>query len=257
MTTWMSALLALLVSAPAAAAETAPTASQIEAAHGADRLRRHRVIRAEMEIEMGGQPWFWGTVFTTVDGGRTRLEADNGSLIVCDGETVWVVGDDVDLGIARFDALAWTYSIVFPFKLRDPGARYEPAGMQPWLDGKKWPVRKLSFAPGTGDSSDDWYLVFADPETHRIFGAAYVVTFGTTLEEAEKDLHSILYEGYEKVDGAWISTRWRFRKWSRTQGVYGDSQGEGRLDAVQFVDDPRPDLFERPEGAREAPLPGR
>lgn len=130
-------------------------------------------------------------------------------------------------------------------------------GVLPWVDTPV-PTGRLTFGTKVGDAPDDWYVVYADPESNRLRGLASIVTFGpTSVSEAEQEPHAIVYDGYRRIDDALISTRWTFRLWSREQGVHGPTLGTAELSRLGLMKSVPPGTFARPEGAREATLPGR
>ena len=234
----------------------APTVGEIERAHGAEALRAHEAIEARIELDFGGEPRVHGTLVAATDGGRTRIEFDGGKTIVFDGRTAWLAPAGASAKGVRFDALTWSYFLLAPFKLGDTGARYTPVGPRPWMEGETVPAAKLSFAQGVGDAPDDWYVVYADPETHVLRGLAYIVTFGgRSRTEAEQEPHAIVYSHYEEVDGAALATRWSFRLWSEEKGVFGEQLGKATLSDLKLVAKAPEGTFERPEDAVEVPAP--
>ena len=235
---------------PAAAAAIPPFAAAVEAAHGAGAWRAHGAFAADVELFFGGQQVFDGTITFTPDAARTRTErAADGAVLVFDGTTAWVSPADAEWPMARFHALTWPYFAAAPFKLADPGTHLEPLGERD-LFGVAHEATRLTFDPGVGDSPDDWYVLYRDPETGRLAAMAYVVTLGRTLEEAEQEPHAIVYGDYVAVEGAQVPTLWQFHNWSAEAGVHGDPLGRLELSNPRFVE-PGPETFTAPEGARE------
>jgi len=68
-----------------------------------------------------------------------------------------------------------TYWIMMPFKLRDPGVRIRYARNERTLE-TVYDVLELSFAPGTGLTSDDRYWLFVNRRTHLIDRWEFVLT---------------------------------------------------------------------------------
>eukprot|EP00903_Cladosiphon_okamuranus_P000645 g643.t1 len=100
------------------------------------------------------------------------------------------------------------------------------AGSKLWLIGrlntlsdKVYLTSKLSFEPGTGDAPDDWYVLYADPDSKLLQVAAYIVTAGKDKAEAEKDPHAIEYLNYQNTGGIPIATEWKFWGWQADQGL--------------------------------------
>lgn len=263
-----AALAALAVSAcgsPAAApappaatptpleSEAARYARPVEQAHGRGAWRAHPALSGHLEVDFGGHTVLAGELTFATDMSRSRIETSAGPIAVWDGGTAWVAPGDAQLPMARFHVLTWPYFLLAPLKLRDPGSRLELLGERT-LQGRRYRAARLTFGDGVGDTPDDWYLLYVDPDSSRLHAMAYIVTFGTTAEKAAAEPHAVVYEQLTDLDGAQVPTRLRFYAWSEDEGIHGDPIGELRLDEPHFVA-PEPGVFEAPEGAREATLP--
>jgi hypothetical protein len=139
-------------------------------------------------------------------------------------------------------------------KLRDPGASLADLGAMS-LEGKSYAAARLTFAPGTGESPEDWYIVYRDEASGRVHAMAYIVTYGTTVEKANQEPHAIVYDRYEEVEGVPVAVECSFRLWSKEQGIHGERIGRLLLSGPRFVM-PAADAFVKPAGAREEKLPG-
>lgn len=138
-------------------------------------------------------------------------------------------------------------------KLDDPGANLVVQQPRP-LDGKPHETAKLTFDAGVGDAPDDWYILYRDPESHLLKAMAYIVTYGKSVEEANKEPHAITYHDFEEVEGVKIPMTWKFWLWSEEKGVHGDQLGAVRLSTVKFVT-PSATAFSRPDDAKANTLP--
>jgi hypothetical protein len=121
------------------------------------------------------------------------------------------------------------------------------------MDGVDYDVARLTFAGGTGDTPDDWYVLYRDPQTSRLAAMGYVVTWGRDLEQAEAEPHAIVYDDFTPVGGAMIPTTWRFYRWSLEDGIQGDPIGRLELTGVHLVES----LAELPEGVFARPADAR
>ncbi len=247
--------LVALTTRPAAESVSAAVASamRIEAAHGMPAWLARPVFATEIQVSFGGSPVLDGTMLYDHAGGRVRMDLTDGTVLVFDGRRAWVSPRAAEIQMPRFHLLTWPYFVAAPYKLRDPGSVLTPHGRHP-LDGTDHVTALLTFDPGIGDTPDDWYVLYEDPETHRLVAMAYIVTYGKTPQEAEQDPHAIVYRDFEDVDGAVISTRWTFHHWTIEQGP------DAPLDAGVQLTNPRFEtldeaVFARPPDAREAPLP--
>jgi hypothetical protein len=246
-------------SAPNAASgeESGPAShlrERMEKAHGAEAWHSRQAFQARAKVSFGGREILNGTMLFDVAVGRVRMELDNGTVAVFDGEKAWVSPEEAELPNARFHLLTWPYFAAAPFKLSDPGTRFSHEGEKPFRAGDAPSLTgKLTFDAGVGDAPDDWYLAYADAQTGQLQGMAYIVTYGKKLEDAEKSPHAISYSNYQDVDGALVSMTWEFWPWNEAQGIHGEPRGRVELSEAKFVE-PDPNAFEKPQNAQENAL---
>lgn len=228
-------------------------AQVIEEAQGRAAWYAHEAFTAGLTVDFGGNRVLDGLMLFTPDAAKTHVERTDGVAAVFDGQTAWVSPADADWPQARFHVLTWPYFTAVPMKLRDPGVDIELLGDLP-LRGRPHPAARLTFDAGTGDTPDDWYILYRDPDTGRLAAMAYIVTFGTSVEEAEAEPHAITYGGWQEIDGVQIPTSWDFWLWNQEEGIHGDPIGHVELSDPTFVH-PDPKAFTRPLDSREAMLP--
>lgn len=230
-------------------------AEPIEKSHGLDAWRSHRAFQTGISVEFGGSKIFdEAMMMFTTDGGKVRMETKDGVALVFDGKDAWVSPASADFPQARFHLLTWPYFLAVPFKLSDPGVNLSGLGEKE-LNGKPHAAAKMTFDPGTGDSPDDWYVVYRNPETERLSAMAYIVTYGTSLEKAEREPHAIVYDDFVDVEGATVPTTWMFYNWNETQGVNGEPIGKVKLSQPHFITPPA-DAFNKPADAKRDDVPG-
>ena len=117
-----------------------------------------------------------------------------------DGTNVWLQQhkEDVYKGNARFYHNLMFYFYAMPLILSDDGIIYET--LQPTeLDGKTYNAVKISYESGVGDSSEDEYIVYSDPETNKMVWLGYTVTYRSG--EKSEDWHFIKYDKWQDVNG--------------------------------------------------------
>jgi hypothetical protein len=148
--------------------------------------------------------------------------------------------------VTPFDLKTWAYFLKAPYKLNDPGTKISGEGAAN-MKGRSYDTAKLTFASGTGDTPDDWYMLYRNPESDRLQAMAYIVTAGKTVEEANKDPHAISYDDFEVIDGIPVAANWNFWGWNAAKGFSEETIGEARLSNIQFVEKGK--LFEKPEEA--------
>lgn len=223
-------------------------AKSVQSAHGAWRWTNSRCVQADIQIAFGGQVRITGTLLTDRSAGKVRLTFNNGTVLVYDGQKVWMSPPNANVAKPRFDALTWAYFLAAPFKLADPGTHLQNMGMQPFYADRQLPAAKLTFGQGVGDTPDDWYIVYVDPQTRWLRGMAYIVTYGREVDEAEKNPHAITYDNYVNLAGVILPRTWTFWNWSKDQGVTGQPIGSATLSNMQMVY-PAANSFTQPDNS--------
>lgn len=264
--TWSLSLLLLASCQPKATQEersgeetpAAPVpityATGIEAFHNKAVWDTKKAIAFDIDIQFGGQPVLQGRITTLTSTGQVRIDLTDSlqSRMIWTGTEAVVSPASSPAGGARFHVLTWPYFLAAPFKLQDPGARLEETGTAQ-VDDRAASTARLTFASGTGDSPDDWYVVYKEAATEELLAMAYIVTFGKSLSDAEADPHAIVYKGYEMVEGVRIATDWTFTGWSQEGGI-GEEIGAATLSNLAFAE-PEPGFFEVPADHRVEALP--
>lgn len=228
-------------------------AAAIETAHGLEAWRERPVFASGIDLDFGGQGAIVGEVRFPTDLSASRIDLENGTSVVYDGESVWVAPAESPVPQARFHALTWPYFLAAPMKIRDPGTHLELLGTRNFR-GREVEVARLTFDSGVGDTPEDWYVLYRDPDTDLLRAMAYIVTYGKSAETAEQEPHMIVYERYAEVGGVQVPVEWTFWNWNEATGPQGEPLGHMRITDPRFVE---PDLgaFDRAEGAREDVLP--
>ena len=246
--------LSLVVSAGA----SADPIQAIEEAHAAGTYESQAVVKADLVVDFGPM-YLEGKMWFTPSTSKVRMELDGGQTIVYDGQTAWLSPKDAKLPgpPPRFHVLTWPYFLAAPYKLDDPGTHHAPTGPHIVRDAnERLPGTKITFDAGVGDTPEDWYIAFADPENNRLTALAYIVTYGTALEEASKTPSIILYDDFVTVDGVPFATKWTFHFWNPESGIDGKPKGSAKISNIAFVDEPA-GAFVKPAGAIEAAPPGK
>ena len=79
---------------------------------------------------------------------------------------------------------------------------------------------KITYADGTGDSPDDYYIVYLHPETRRISALRYVVAYPTRFKDGGHSPEKLMkYEGLRESGGLWFASTLHTFKWSAESGI--------------------------------------
>ncbi len=175
-----------------------------------------------------------------------------------DGKEVWVKPGLDALGGTppRFYMNTPFYFFGMPFVFADPGAKQESLGTKK-LQNKDYETVRITFAKGTGDSPEDYYVAYIDPQSFQLRMVYYVVTYprlrkGRPVSQLQP--HAILFDQWQTVDGLLIPKVASFHKWNGHE-IEGQSLGELKFEHVRFTkEEPDPSKFAKPPDAVVAPL---
>lgn len=127
-----------------------------------------------------------------------------------DGEKAWGInwGSPVP---PRFLALLNYYFLNLPWVVKDPGVILGDLERRTlWDDPTRYLAVRVTFEPGTGDTPDDYYVLFIHPETHRLAGCEYIVTYAGVLPPGmeQSPPHTLLFEEFETENGLLVPVRY-------------------------------------------------
>lgn len=223
-------------------------AQGIESAHNKSDWNSNKAVSFDISLSFGGQERLNGKVTSLTNSSKVRVDKNNNTQLIYDGNEVYLCPADAEPKGARFDMFTWQYFFALPFKLTDPGTNWETLESVE-MGGNKFDLGKLSFEENIGDAPDDWYVVYQERETGLLHGAAYIVTFGSGDQaKAEENPHAIVYSDYKVIDGIPVATKWSFHNWSLKDG-FGDKIGEATLSNITFFN-AEDKLFEKPEDSK-------
>lgn len=153
----------------------------------------------------------WETVVTVEqDSRRAYLDFPaSGASITWDGERAWSVGWEMPIP-PRFLALLNYYFVCLPWLTQDPGVNLTVEGPVKILDDPtEYTAVRMTFDEGVGDTPDDYYVLYIDPETERLHGCKYVVTYEALLPEGIEHTpeHILVFEDWTTTAGLIVPTR--------------------------------------------------
>lgn len=121
----------------------------------------------------------------------------------------------------RFLALLDYYFVCLPWMAQDPGVvLHEPGGAKLWDDPVEYVTVRMTFGQGVGDTPDDYYVLYIDPQSHRLHACEYVVTYPGLVPEGMEHTpaHILVYDTYETVDHLVVPTH--FTIYGKDHSVY-------------------------------------
>jgi hypothetical protein len=206
---------------------------KIEKAHQKEKFSSKQAIQYDFKLESGGKEKMNAKFTILTNSTEGVIEYKNGSKIIFNKDKVYYSPTIPNEETVRFTAFTYEYFFLFPYKLSDPGTKWN-AYENKEANHEEYLTKKLNFESGTGESPDDWYVVYADKKTNLIEKAAYIVTVRGDKEEAEKNPHAIQYLDYKEVDGVPIATKWIFWEWKEGEGLT-NKRGSATITNIHFV----------------------
>ncbi len=185
------------------------------------------------------------------------ITSDAYTLGATNGE-VWIKPGLDALGGTPPRFYMWTpfYFFGMPFVFADPGVVQESLGKKSF-QGQDYDATKVTFKQGTGDSSDDYYVTYADPQSGQLKLVSYVVTFAALRKDKPMDQlqpHALVFEEWQDAGGLRVPKRGSFYNW-KNENVEGEPLGVIEFSNVRFSDTaPDHAKFQKPADAVVAPL---
>ena len=154
-------------------------------------------------------------------GPRKVLLSNDTYKIGYDGTDYWI-GPDTTVfeGDVRFYHNLQFYFMALPFLFADPGIRYEvlePRDFQ----GETYDVLRITFEPGVGDSSEDEYIAYLDPDSHQLTLLLYTVTYFSG--EPEQNYNARWYQAWQEVNSLLLPQKVISYRWN--DGELGEERG--------------------------------
>ncbi|GLR18111.1 DUF6503 family protein [Portibacter lacus] len=130
---------------------------------------------------------------------KVRIEGD-GYVIGNDGENIWVSPNlEAYSGkSARFYHNLLFYFYAMPFVVSDPGINYKVLD-QAEVKGKTYNRISITYGENIGDTPEDEYIIYSDPETNKMEWLFYTVTFFSG--EKSTKYNALNYNGWKEVNG--------------------------------------------------------
>ncbi|MEK6481557.1 DUF6503 family protein [Catalinimonas sp. 4WD22] len=137
------------------------------------------------------------------------------------GDEVWFTGKESEFpgGSARFYHNLQFYFFALPFVFADPGVVHEV--LEPrTFQGKAYEVMRFTYESEVGDSPEDEYIIYINPDNKRMELLLYTVTYFTG-EDAD-GYGARLYSQWQQVNGLRVPLTSERYNWEN------DSLGEFR-----------------------------
>lgn len=170
-----------------------------------------------------------------------------------DGERAWMMLPEGEEYAARFWALTPYYFVGMPFVLSDRGVKLSLSSDDPQRAGFPVGTRviRVTFAPGTGDAPDDYYVLYLDEKTSRLLGLRYVVSYapfmaGTDMAHTPEKL--LVYEDIEAAGPLKLARKHEF--FAFNEGKKGEKVTLATVEDIEVGVPFDASRLEMPEGAR-------
>lgn len=253
-------LLTLLVAGGAmAGAEQELTAQDvchmmIEAHGGMEKWASAPTVSLQHELTSPQDPDdVWRSIEVTEQGSRRSYQEWplEEARIASDGKETWSLNWKRKNPPKFMVNLAY-YFLNLPWITQDNGVNlnYEGLGRFPTAEKDYWKVR-MTFDAGVGESPDDYYTIFVDPESHRMAATEFVVTYGAMLDlfQVPEEVTAIgplyhVYDEFGRFDGLVVPTSYR-TFFVNAERLYGNHT----VSHISFTQSFDASRLQRPKGA--------
>ncbi|WP_372938111.1 DUF6503 family protein [Seonamhaeicola sp.] len=213
-------------------------------AHGGiDTWRQFQFLEFTMEKPDGNE-----ITKTDLKNRKALIEMPNHT-IGFDGENVWLnskEGTEFKGANPKFYYNLMFYFYAMPFILADDGIIYGDAKPLEF-EGKTYPGISISYHDGVGESSEDEYVLYYNPDTYRMEWLGYTVTFFTN--EKGKELHFRRYNNWQEVGGVLLPKS--IVRYKYANNLPTTVHSENHFSNIKISKEkPNQDIFIKPESAK-------
>jgi hypothetical protein len=123
--------------------------------------------------------------------------------VAWDGEKAWSMNWPTQTPV-RFLTLLNYYFINLPWLTQDPGVILTETGTGTLPgDPTEYATVMMTFQPGTGDTPDDYYRLYIDPDTKLLRACDYIVTYQELMDEGQTSTpeHCLIYDEMTTAGG--------------------------------------------------------
>ncbi|NJX14918.1 DUF6503 family protein [Tamlana crocina] len=164
-----------------------------------------------------------------------------------DGKQAWLLNKSEAeyKGNAKFYYNLMFYFYAMPFVLADDGIIYSEA--EPLVfEGLSYPGIRIAYQSGVGESPEDEYVLYYNPETYKMEWLGYTVTFFTG--EKEPELHFRKYSDWLEINGLLLPKT--IVRYNYENNLPTTVHSENHFSEVSVsAEKPNADWFKVPEGA--------
>ena len=208
------------------------------AAHGG--LERFKQFRS-LEYKLENWPFSQKSPLTDLQ----RVDLKNRKVLIegkdyrlgYNGDEVWVENPKALGTPAEFYYATPYYFSLVPFVFADPGTRFEDLGIVRVGDQNYYSI-KVTYESGTGDTPEDYYKLYLDPESFTVRMMTYIVSFpafrqGKAVSELEP--HVIAYKDFQEVGGLKMPHEFEFYNWDEeTQDLEELPRGGAKFSEIKL-----------------------
>ncbi len=190
------------------------------------------------------------TIDTWSNKARHQHVADQSQEFGWTGEKYWKLVEDsttfpFDM---KFWALTPYYFLGQPFVLDGEGVRLEKLADKSHKD-QTYDAVKVTFAPGTGSSPDDYYILYFGKEDHKLAVIRYIVSYPEYFEKGKHAPEKFMeIQGTTVADGIELATGYHTH-WLAEEEQAGEHITTITVDGIRFDPLVKNIYFEMPAGA--------
>ena len=223
-------------------------------AHGLKNWWSYKALDATLNLQFGNKTTFDSARFVFEAHGPKAMYTNSSKKIVHNGKNCWVHPPDSKNGKERFHVWTWPWFLFAPMKMTGEGiylSDYEEIE----LNGVNYKTMLQTFSDASGDTPEDWYRLFINPETKMLDAMSYIVTYGKSKEKANEHTSIIVYKNYTDYNGVKLAKDFELWHWENKELVGEKPKAVGSWFDIELHKQIDEKWFHIPEGSTEVNLP--
>ncbi|MFI5379443.1 MAG: hypothetical protein ACHRHE_09110 [Tepidisphaerales bacterium] len=225
-----------------------PLDERIADAHGWDRYKELEGLAGDIHVGFKDGSQFDAHFVHEMKSGRTRMQLADESVLVFDGQGIWVWPASSTVKDPRYNLTTWPFLVTLPMRLHAPGSTLSAPATRKWAE-MDYDSLTLSFGPAAGNRSNDWFVLYADKETHLLKAVGYVITSGRAPAVAESSAVGLTMYNFKRRENVLFAEDWKIWRYNKDEGFFGLPIGDARIYNLEFYQ-PNASTFAPPEGSR-------
>lgn len=220
----------------------------IEEAHNKNAYINNKAVSYTINLNLEGKDEITSFKVTALTGdNRKRIDKQDGTKIIYDGEQVYLCPGIAKETGAQFTVFSWHFFFSLPHNLSAGRDQLELLGVES-NNGTSFKKGSLSIDEKEVRAGQESYILLQEQETGLLHAVGDINRLSHEKQVSDNEKYALVYRNYIVKNSVPVATRWSFHTWDSNNGI-GNQIGEATITNITFFD-AKEDLFEEPEDSR-------